>query len=97
VRTLHLDDVAAPEVDGARWIPLRAELGIEAFGVGAYVGDSGEVVVPRHSEQKGGGAGGHDEQDHSEPEGDQHFQRLVHAGGFDAPRRNPRLASEVDV
>jgi hypothetical protein len=63
LRTLRLDETPATISEGARWIPVRAELGIEAFGVGAYVGDAGDVVVPRHSEleQPGGGAGAHDE------------------------------------
>lgn len=61
MRTLRLDETPATISEGARWIPVRAELGIEAFGVGAYFGGPGEVVVPRHSEATGGGAGGHHE------------------------------------
>jgi quercetin dioxygenase-like cupin family protein len=60
VRLLRLDEVPPTFSDGARWVPVRAELGIEAFGVGVYVGEPGEVVVPRHDES-GRGGGRHDE------------------------------------
>jgi hypothetical protein len=61
---VRIDDVVATPSEGATtaggWIPPRAELGVRAFGLSAYVGDAGEVVVPRHQET-GGGPGGHEE------------------------------------
>ena len=54
-------DVMPGHSYGAAWLPLRAELGIQAFGVSAYRGDAGELVVPRHNERPGGGAGVHEE------------------------------------
>jgi hypothetical protein len=61
VRVIHLDQVAPGRPEGVDWLPLRAELGISAFGVGAYRANAGEPVVPRHSEATGGGAGVHEE------------------------------------
>ena len=61
MKVLHLDDVAPGRPEGVDWLPLRAELGIEAFGVSAYRADAGEPVVPRHAELAGGGAGVHEE------------------------------------
>jgi hypothetical protein len=43
-----------------RWKPVRRTLGIEAFGINAYVADAGEPVVEEHDERSGG-AGGHEE------------------------------------
>jgi hypothetical protein len=64
VKVVRIDELAATPSEGAstadRWIPLRAELGLSAFGLSAYVGDAGDVVVPRHQET-GAGAGGHEE------------------------------------
>ena len=61
MRTVRIDDIEpTPAATAERWIPLRDELGVQAFGLSAYVGDTGEVVVPRHQET-GGGAGGHEE------------------------------------
>jgi hypothetical protein len=61
VKVIHLDQVAPGRPEGVDWLPLRAELGISAFGVGAYRANAGEPVVPRHSEATGGGAGVHEE------------------------------------
>jgi hypothetical protein len=61
VKVIHLDQVAPGRPEGVDWLPLRAELGISAFGVGAYRANAGEPVVPRHSEAAGGGAGVHEE------------------------------------
>jgi cupin domain len=61
MRVVRLDDVApGPSDAGGRWLPLRAELGLRAFGLSGYVGAEGEVLVPRHDET-GGGAGRHEE------------------------------------
>ena len=61
MKVLHLDDVRPGHPNAAAWLPLRAELGIQAFGVSAYRADSGELVVPPHGERSGGGAGVHEE------------------------------------
>jgi hypothetical protein len=61
VKVLHLDDIEPGHPDGAAWLPVRAELGIQAFGVSAYRGDAGDLVVPRHNEAPGGGSGVHEE------------------------------------
>jgi hypothetical protein len=55
-RTASLDDL--PRVPGPgtlTWLPVRAELGITAFGTNAYVaGAAGEHVVEPHDERRGG-------------------------------------------
>ena len=63
MKVVHLDEIRPGRPEGIDWLPLRAELGIHAFGVSAYRADAGEPVVPRHSErgQPGGGAGVHEE------------------------------------
>jgi hypothetical protein len=61
MRVLHLDDVTPGHPEGVAWLPLRAELGIRAFGISAYRADAGQPIVPRHSERAGGGAGVHEE------------------------------------
>src|SRR3954452_1298449 len=61
VRAVHLDDVDPGRPEGVDWIPLRAALGIGAFGASAYRADAGESVVPAHSEAEAGGAGVHEE------------------------------------
>jgi hypothetical protein len=61
VKVVHIDEIAPGRPEGVDWRPLRAELGISAFGVGVYRADAGEPVVPRHSEAAGGGAGVHEE------------------------------------
>ena len=58
VHVLELEP--GPSDAGGRWLPLRAALGLRAFGLSAYLGEPGETVVPRHDET-GGGAGGHEE------------------------------------
>jgi len=61
LKVVHVDDVRPGRPNGVAWLPLRAELGIQAFGVSAYRADAGELVVPLHSERPGGGAGVHEE------------------------------------
>lgn len=61
MKVLHFDDVTPGRPDGVAWLPLRAELGIQAFGVSAYQADAGELVVPLHNEGPGGGSGVHEE------------------------------------
>jgi hypothetical protein len=61
VKVVRIDEVeTSPAATAERWIPLREALGARAFGLSAYLGDTGDVVVPRHQET-GGGAGGHEE------------------------------------
>lgn len=61
MKRLRLDELEpGPSDAGGRWLPLRAALGLRAFGLSAYLGDPGETIVPRHDET-GGGAGGHEE------------------------------------
>lgn len=57
-----LDDVEElPAVGGTlRWRPVRRTLGVRAFGINAYAGDAGQLVVEAHDEL-GSGAGGHEE------------------------------------
>ena len=61
MKKIHLDEIRPGRPEGVDWLPLRAELGITAFGVSAYRADAGETVVPRHAEKTGGGAGVHEE------------------------------------
>ena len=59
-RTVHLDDIERiPGPDTLTWLPVRATLGIRAFGCNAYVaGTAGEDVVEPHDEDP---AAGHEE------------------------------------
>jgi quercetin dioxygenase-like cupin family protein len=50
-QTLELEHIAPISVAGVSWLPVRRELGVEAFGVNAYVADAGELVVEEHTEQ----------------------------------------------
>jgi quercetin dioxygenase-like cupin family protein len=50
-RALQLDELEPIAVAGVNWLPLRRELGVEAFGVNAYVAAAGELVVEEHTEQ----------------------------------------------
>jgi quercetin dioxygenase-like cupin family protein len=50
-RALRLDDIDPISVAGVNWLPLRRELGVEAFGINAYVANAGELVVEEHTEQ----------------------------------------------
>lgn len=54
-RVVHLDEIeriAGP--DTLTWLPVRARLGIRAFGCNAYVaGEAGEDVVEPHTEDDG--------------------------------------------
>jgi hypothetical protein len=60
VKVVQIDRIPTGRPEGVDWIPLRAELGISAFGIGVYRSNAGEEVVPRHSEA-GNGAGVHEE------------------------------------
>lgn len=52
VRAIHLDDIERiPGPDTLTWLPVRATLGVRAFGCNAYVaGSEGEDVVEPHRE-----------------------------------------------
>ena len=53
-RTLHLDDIPTVRFDDEStipsWKPVRRQLGIEAFGTNAYVGEPGDTVIEPHDE-----------------------------------------------
>ena len=55
--------MAAEGTDDAEWTPIRQPLGIGAFGVNAWHGDEGDVVIEAHDEIPGadGGCAGHEE------------------------------------
>ena len=61
MKAVSLDELAAGRPEGVDWLPLRAELGITAFGSSAYRANAGEQLVPAHSEREGTGAGVHEE------------------------------------
>jgi len=48
---LRLDEVEPISVAGVNWKPVRRTLGIDAFGINAYTGESGEHVVEEHTEE----------------------------------------------
>jgi len=48
---LRLEDVAPIAVAGVNWKPVRRTLGIDAFGINAYTGNTGEHVVEEHTEE----------------------------------------------
>jgi hypothetical protein len=62
VRTVRIGDIEPIRVVGGEleWRPVRRTLGIEAFGINAYTGDAGDLVVEEHDET-GTGAGHHEE------------------------------------
>jgi hypothetical protein len=60
MNVLRLDEIEPTPIAGVNWKPVRAELGLRAFGINAYSADAGEHVVEAHDEL-GGGAGGHEE------------------------------------
>jgi mannose-6-phosphate isomerase-like protein (cupin superfamily) len=44
------------------WIPLRHELGVQAFGINAFRADAvGQIIVEHHDELSPDAAGGHEE------------------------------------
>jgi hypothetical protein len=59
---LHLDDLERIEsFQDVTWLPIRRQLGIEAFGVNAFEGDAGKLVVEEHDELGTGGSGTQEE------------------------------------
>jgi tetratricopeptide (TPR) repeat protein len=60
-RVVHLDDLPRVALDPGRWIPIRRELGVTAFGVNAYTAQqAGDELIEKHDETSAG-AGGHQE------------------------------------
>ena len=50
-RVVHLDEIEAiPGPGTLTWHPVRAHLGLRAFGTNAYTGDAGDDVVEPHDE-----------------------------------------------
>ena len=51
---VKLDELDRIPVSGAgvMWRPVRRRLGITAFGINAYTGDTGENVVEKHTEER---------------------------------------------
>src|SRR5918999_1451639 len=50
-RTLRIDELNPIAVAGLRWHPVRHALGVRAFGVNAYSGDTGDDVIEEHTEE----------------------------------------------
>jgi hypothetical protein len=66
MRTVRLDEIPPVEEHGLRidsaWKPVRHHLGVEVFGINAYVAASqGEVVIEEHEEDDEGYGGEHQE------------------------------------
>jgi hypothetical protein len=60
MKVVHIDEIEPTAIAGVNWRPLRATLGVSAFGINAYTAEPGEHVVEPHDET-GGGAGVHEE------------------------------------
>jgi hypothetical protein len=59
---VHLDDLdRMPSFQDVTWLPVRRRLGIEAFGVNAFEGDDGKLVIEEHDETGTGGSGTQEE------------------------------------
>ena len=50
-QTLDLAELEPILAAGVHWKPLRRTLGVEAFGINAYVAGRGEDVIEEHSEE----------------------------------------------
>jgi quercetin dioxygenase-like cupin family protein len=55
MKVVHLDEIEPWYAEWAdvNWKPLRAELGVTAFGTNAYSGEPGQTVVEEHTEGTG--------------------------------------------
>lgn len=53
MKSRRLAEIEDTPLEGSRWKPIRSELGIRAFGINAYVADSGEQLVAEHVEVGG--------------------------------------------
>jgi tetratricopeptide (TPR) repeat protein len=59
---VHVDDLdRLPSFQDVTWLPVRRRLGIEAFGVNAFEGDAGKLVIEEHDEMGSGGSGRQEE------------------------------------
>ena len=63
MKTLHLDELEATPIGNTLWKPIRSTLGIEAFGINAYVGEeAGDTLFDEHDEtEPGAGRQRHEE------------------------------------
>ena len=60
--TVHLDELdRVASFQDVTWLPIRRRLGIEAFGINAYEGDAGKLVIEEHDETGAGGSGRQEE------------------------------------
>lgn len=50
----RIDELDSIPVAGVSWRPIRRALGISAYGINAYTGDTGEHVVEEHAESRFG-------------------------------------------
>ena len=52
MKRIHVDEIESlPALDGhLQWKPVRHTLGIDAFGINAYAGDEGDLVVEEHAD-----------------------------------------------
>jgi quercetin dioxygenase-like cupin family protein len=52
VKRIHVDEIEPlPALDGElQWKPVRHALEIDAFGINAYTGDAGDLVVEEHAD-----------------------------------------------
>ncbi len=58
----HLNQLdRVPSFQGVTWLPIRRCFGIEAFGVNAFAGDAGKLVIEEHDELGSGGSGTQEE------------------------------------
>ena len=53
MRVLRLSDIEPVAAAGVRWLPLRRELGVTAFGTNAYRADAGGQLIEPHDERPG--------------------------------------------
>lgn len=51
MKVLRLDEIEASKVEGTAWKPIRSTMGIEAFGINAYVARAaGDTLFNEHDE-----------------------------------------------
>jgi hypothetical protein len=63
VKTVQLAEIEPTQIGDVLWKPIRSELGVEAFGINAYVArGAGDPLFDEHDETEGGaGAQRHEE------------------------------------
>jgi hypothetical protein len=55
VKAIHLDEIEPMPIGDSLWKPIRSTLGINAFGINAYVADSaGATLFDEHDETEAG-------------------------------------------